>query len=204
MQEPQTTSPSGIDPRNPFDNPTENRDYNLDYSDILPPITAPGYELPVLPAKLERANIRRFYNLGGGILLLHLVATNVIATILYTIFPLVLSGVDRHLNGTLPDNYDSIVSSYISNSSLSMALNTFVFLLGNTGLFLLGCRWAKIPIGSLFQTKKLTVPTMLRYMGLGLFLQLASALLATFVDDLLVKGGYGTYTPDFSLSGSKL
>ncbi len=204
MQEPQTTSPSGIDPRNPFDNPTENRDYNLDYSDILPPITAPGYELPVLPAKLERANIRRFYNLGGGILLLHLVATNVIATILYTIFPLVLSGVDRHLNGSLPDNYDSIVSSYISNSSLSMALNAFVFLLGNTGLFLLGCRWAKIPIGSLFQTKKLTVPTMLRYMGLGLFLQLASALLATFVDDLLVKGGYGTYTPDFSLSGSKL
>ena len=185
MQEPQTTSPSGIDPRNPFDNPTENRDYNLDYSDILPPITAPGYELPVLPAKLERANIRRFYNLGGGILLLHLVATNVIATILYTIFPLVLSGVDRHLNGSLP-------------------LNAFVFLLGNTGLFLLGCRWAKIPIGSLFQTKKLTVPTMLRYMGLGLFLQLASALLATFVDDLLVKGGYGTYTPDFSLSGSKL
>ncbi len=109
--------PFRLDPRNPFDNPTENRDYNLDYSDILPPITAPGYELPVLPAKLERANIRRFYNLGGGILLLHLVATNVIATILYTIFPLVLSGVDRHLNGTLPDNYDSIVSSYISNSS---------------------------------------------------------------------------------------
>ena len=140
----------------------------------------------MLPAKLERANIRRFYNLGGGILLLHLVATNVIATILYTIFPLVLSGVDRHLNGTLPDNYDSIVSSYISNSSLSMALNAFVFLLGNTGLFLLGCRWANIPMGSLFQTKKLTVPTMLRYMGLGLFLQLASALLATFVDDLLV------------------
>ena len=204
MQKPHTTTPSWIDSRNPFDNPSENRDYNLDYSDILPPITAPGYELPVLPAKLERANIRRFYNLGGGILLLHLVATNVIATILYTIFPLVLSGVDRHLNGTLPDNYDSIVSSYISNSSLSMALNTFVFLLGNTGLFLLGCRWAKIPIGSLVQTKKLTVPTMLRYMGLGLFLQLASALLATFVDDLLVKGGYGTYTPDFSLSGSKL
>ena len=41
MQEPQTTSPSGIDPRNPFDNPTENRDYNLDYSDILPPHHSP-------------------------------------------------------------------------------------------------------------------------------------------------------------------
>ncbi|MDY4964395.1 MAG: type II CAAX endopeptidase family protein [Ruminococcus callidus] len=204
MQEQQTETAGTIDPRNPFDNPTENRDYNLDYSDILPPVTAPGYTMPVLPAKLEQHNIRRFYNLGGGMLLLHLVATNIIATVLYAVFPLVLSVADRRSAGALPDNYDTIVSNYISNSSLSMALNAFVFLLCNTGIFLLGCKWAKIPVGSLFQTKKLTVPTMLRYMGLGLFLQMVSALLATFVDDLLVKGGYGTYTPDFSLSGSKL
>ena len=117
MQEQQTETAGTIDPRNPFDNPTENRDYNLDYSDILPPVTAPGYTMPVLPAKLEQHNIRRFYNLGGGMLLLHLVATNIIATVLYAVFPLVLSVADSRSAGALPDNYDTIVSNYISNSS---------------------------------------------------------------------------------------
>ena len=52
MQEPQTTTPSGIDPRNPFDNPTENRDYNLDYSDILP-LSFSGSKLKIVTQKIS-------------------------------------------------------------------------------------------------------------------------------------------------------
>ncbi len=193
-----------IDPRNAFNNPTENRDYNRDYTEIVPQIALPGCQLPVLPSDEEKKNIRKQYNIAGGGLLLHCVMTNALATILYLVIALVLRMTDQNA-GPLPGNYDALQSQYLSDSSITMALNLGLFLFCNMLVFFIGCRWSKIKVASLFQTKNLKAPTLLRYMLLGLFIQFVSAVLASYAEDvayyLLDKP---LYSPDFSTNDNLL
>ena len=50
---------------NPFENPTEYRHYNSDYSEIMPEIDEAFAEIPLNPQYRERRRLRRLYNITG-------------------------------------------------------------------------------------------------------------------------------------------
>lgn len=191
-----------IDRFNPFDNPTENRDYNSDYRTIVPQISIVGCEIPDIPSQIEKKRIRYFYNMSGLMIIVHLVSSFLLAVILSTLSQGAIYAVDRSVRRILPTNYDSIVLDYISNSSIMMGINLLVYLTVNLFVFFLGCKLAKIPVNTMFQTKDLRKLTMLRYMGIGLFLQMSSAVVINIINFIFEQFGVTATTPDFEFDGN--
>ncbi|MGN0621182.1 MAG: lysostaphin resistance A-like protein [Porcipelethomonas sp.] len=159
-----------INPKNPFCNPTENENYNKEYTDIVPQLTIPGCRIPLEPSKAEKKRIRKHFNIAGSVILIHFAATNILAFVLILILRLVLSG-------KLPDADNATLSAYINNSSAYMGATLLIFLFCNLAAFFFGCKAEKIKFSSLFQTEKLTVPAILQYISIGFMLQYASALM---------------------------
>lgn len=188
-----------INPRNPFDNDTEFQEYNQDYGDIVPQIRIPGCSIPVRPNQRERQRIRHYYNIAGTSMLLHLGVTNLLAII----FMLLYSGLQRLLDtqaagGTLPENYDQLLDVFFQTSSANTAMNLMIYLICNVGIALFGCRWARIQIPSLFQTKGLSIGRVLMYMCIAIGLQTACGYLSVFITDFLSQAGITAYEADFS------
>jgi len=181
----------------PFDNPTECHDYNTDYSDIVPQIVLPEYTPPVIPTAEETKKIRKSYNIAGGGLLLHLVATQMLATLAYLIVSLLLGFFDGR-RGELPGNYAQLQEQYINDSSIMMAIQLIILTIANPLIALIGCKMAHIKPQTLFRPLKISVGSMLRYIGVGLFLQTVAAMLAMLAEQLCTGIGIEPYEADFS------
>lgn len=186
-----------IDRFNPFSNQTENRDYNSDYRTIVPQISMQNCEIPDAPSAAEKKRIRHFYNISGLMIISHFVLSFLLAIILSIVFQFSIYAVDGALNRTMPLDYDDIVSEYLSSSSIMMGMNLIVYLIANLFVFFLGCKISKIKISSLFQTEDLTKQSMLRYIGLGLFLQMTSAVIIGIVTTIIEQFGGTATSPDF-------
>lgn len=191
-----------IDRFDPFNNPTENREFNSDYRTIVPQVSIDGCKIPDFPSAMEKKRIRHFYNMSGLMIIIHTVLSVLLAIILSTAFQLSLYAVDENLYKVLPFNYDSIVTDYLSSSSIMMGVNLLAYLISNLFVFFLGCKICKIPINSMFQTKDLSKPTMLRYMGIGLFLQMTSAIIIGIITTIIEQFGGTASTPDFEFRGN--
>lgn len=186
-----------IDPQNPFENPTETPAYNSDYREVVPQIAIPNCEIPLVPSDTEKRSIRRYYNLAGGGLLLLILFSNLIATVLYLVVPLLLKAKDS-TTGSLPANYQDIVNQYMTDSSINSAMNLIIFLCSNVAVFLIGCKLTHIKIPSLFQTTRLKLSSLLRYVVLGWFIQLIAVYIAAFLEQAATGFGIYPYEPDFS------
>lgn len=188
-----------IDPLDPFANETEYHYYNQDYGDIVPQIRIPGCRIPLKPDIREVRGIRRYYNIAGTGLLLHLILTNVLAVFFIALYYAMQTAFDMSAaGGELPANYETLLEEFFTASSSNTAMNILIFMLCNVGIALIGCKWAKIPIPSLFRTRDLRAGRILMYMCIGIGLQLLCGKAATFVADFMAEAGITVYEPDFS------
>lgn len=188
-----------IDPQNPFENETEFRDYNQNYADIVPQIQIPGCRIPLKPNSRERRQIRKYYSITGLCLTGHMLLSNLLAILITALFCGIQTLLDRSAcGGELPANYDMLLDEYFWSSSSATALNVIVFLVCNAGFAILGCKWAKIPIPTLFRTKGLTPGRVVIYICIAIGLQAACGYLAGLITELLSQAGVTAYDPDLS------
>ncbi len=188
-----------IDPLDPFANETEYHYYNQDYGDIVPQIRIPGCRIPLKPDIREVRGIRRYYNIAGTGLLLHLILSNVLAIFFIALYYAMQTAFDMSAaGGELPANYETLLEEFFTASSSNTAMNILIFMLCNVGIALMACKWAKIPIPSLFRRRDLRAGRILMYMCIGIGLQLLCGKAATFVADFMAEAGITVYEPDFS------
>ncbi|HAJ96850.1 MAG TPA: hypothetical protein DCO72_03850 [Ruminococcus sp.] len=190
-----------IDPKNPFHNETEFRNYNSDYGEIVPQIRIPTCKIPLRPNHKESRRIRRYYNIAGGFMLGHFIFSWLLTFILVQVFYLILGAVDSYANGgTLPENYSQIAQNYMNDSSLGIGLNLFCYGLANVLVSWLGCRATKVPIPNLFKTENLTAGKMFSYVCITFFLHLLSENVIVKVMALFDNAGIDVNTADMDMS----
>lgn len=173
----------------PFRNPTEFRWYRDDYSEILPWITMPEFTVPFEPAKVEKAAIRHYYNIGGFILLMQFLASNAFVIGLIYLIKYILGAVN-------PGASAGAISHYISSSSIFPAINMITFLTANVGFAFIGLKWAKIKPSSMIKTKDLRFGDILKYCLSGLFLLIVSAYISSGIEDIFSQYGFTTDVAD--------
>lgn len=146
-----TSTRSGINPKNPFNNFTENEDYNCDYRDIEPEIDIPSCVLPYEPSRLEKQRIRRYCNLTGGILLLHLIMSNTLILGLLTLVQHIVMKLEGIDYSEATYQYIAGLETFMSESSISIGLNMLVLLLCSTLAFVIGSSLTRVKISSYFE-----------------------------------------------------
>lgn len=173
------------DVRDPFDNPTEYHEYNDDYSKILPWIKMPEYEIPLEPARVERRGIKRFYNIGGWIVIIQYALANILGFVLIALIRAILV----HKN---PDTDVYLISSFMRGSSIIASLNMLIYLISNVGSAFLGMKLAKINPSQIIKTKGFSFGKAVQYCMIGLSIWLCCVYLANGVEDIFNKYGFST------------
>ncbi|MBO4876725.1 MAG: CPBP family intramembrane metalloprotease [Ruminococcus sp.] len=148
------------DKYDPFGNPTDYKGFSGDYSRIDPRITEPGYKSPLSPDYEERDNLKKWYGLGGGCLLLRFVMTEVFIFILmWVIYTLI-----RHRS---PDMSPNDVRSYMAGTSIMAGINTIVFIIANIITAVFGLKKAGIRFTSLIRTNDIGASSTMQYCLIG-------------------------------------
>lgn len=108
-----------LDPKNPFENPMENREYRMDYRRVLPQILLPGFQVPFAPEREERRAIRKCLNIAGlGILLSDLISQLLAFGLMFLVTWVLQMRYHMEWN---------TASDYLSNSSILIAINGLIF-----------------------------------------------------------------------------
>ena len=170
-----------IDPYDPFDNPTENHEYNGNYTEIVPQIEIEGCKIPYKPSNEEKKRIKHFYNIAGGGILLHFLLTIILASSLSFIALMIimsLKGVSfsEYLSGGA--NY---IYQYIKNSSIEPSINLLSYLLSNLLVFFVGIKISGVKFSSLFKTTDLTIKKVIQYTLIGIFLQFGTGIIVNLI-----------------------
>lgn len=181
------------DCEDPFKNPTEYRGYSGDYSEILPEINEPGFEIPLEPDYREKKRIKRFYAIGGGCAFIRFAAADWIASLLIILISHILIRINPDADGT------SIIT-YMKGSAIFASVNMLVYLLANVLTALAGLRLAKIKVGELVKTRNYSPWSALHHCLIAIFLLLASILASDFIEDIFSH--YGTTTNVLNLEGT--
>lgn len=192
-----------IDPFDPFRNPTQETDYTPDYTEIVPQIRIPGCRLPLSPSKREKTAIRRYFTLAGLLAFFDFAFAALIANVLFMAAIFLLRLIDAHvLEGELPGNYMQIAQQYLSDSSVEMASNLLGFFISNVTVFFLGCKLTRIRPMSFFQDRDITLPSVLRYCVLGLFIQFGAGYGVDYIGSLLREDNPLFSAPDMTMGDS--
>ena len=195
----QTAGEVTIDPHDPFGNETEFAYYNGDYGEIVPQIRIPGCRIPLKPNSRGKSRIRRYENIVGGFLAGHFLLSNVIAAVLIGIFYGLTGIVDSaSADGTLPVNYEELLSDYLSNSSSMIAINILAFGILNVLVACIGCKVTKIPVPNLFQTRNFSAGKAFSYITIALFIQTAMGYVAAGLTALMEGVGITLYEADLT------
>ncbi len=190
-----------IDPKNPFNNETEFRDYNSDYGEIVPQIRIPTCKIPLRPNYKEARRIKRYYNIVGGFMLAHFLFSQVLSFILVQIFYIILSAVDSYASGgALPANYTDIAQNYLNNSSVGVGLNLVCYGIANVLVAVLGCKALKVPIPNLFKTENLTAGKQFSYVCITIFLHFLTQEVVYYVMQLFDSAGIDVDTLSSEMS----
>lgn len=202
-----TTRTKPIDPFNPFDNPTENRDYNMDYSEIVPQIALDGCQIPNIPSDAEKKKIRRFYNIAGGGIACHFLLSVMLSNALSLIIMLIimLSG-NMSLSDFLGSSANDILQ-YMNTSSISPAITLLTYLTANLTVFFFGLKFINVKPKQLFKTQNLTLLKIIQYVLIAFCLQYLAGLLINAVQLLMENNDiYGTaqslttyYSPKYAV-----
>ncbi|MCQ2434783.1 MAG: CPBP family intramembrane metalloprotease [Oscillospiraceae bacterium] len=192
-----------IDPHNPFQNPTEEHDYTPDYTEIVPQIAIEGCRIPLIPSPKEKAKIRSAYTLAGVPGAMDFVLAAIFSALLYFAAASALRHFDLQiLDGALPQNYKSIMRAYLGDSSISMGITLLSFLTANIITFFVGSRISHIRVKDYFQDKDLRTGSLLRYIAIGLWLQLLLGFAAQLLSKFFANSGFTLSSPDFSAGDS--
>ncbi|MBQ8435920.1 MAG: CPBP family intramembrane metalloprotease [Oscillospiraceae bacterium] len=166
------TESKGIpNPHNPFDNFTENSEYNESYTDIVPEIQLEGYRLPDIPSKSESSRIKHFYNSAGIGIIIHFALSFIIANMLNFIAAAVIMLLNDVTFSEFMNDKGAVIQQYIDTSSISPAITLLSYLTANLAAFLIGLKMAGIKLNSLFKTSELTFFKVIQYCLIAIFLQ---------------------------------
>ncbi len=185
------------DLRDPFRNPTEFRWYRDDYSEILPWATMPEFTVPFEPAKVEKSAIRRFYNIGGFIMLIQFFASSVFAYLLMFVIKLILAKAN-------PSAEDGALSHYMQSGSILAAINLITYMGANIGFGFLALKWAKIKPSFMFKTRDYHFYDAVQHCLAGIFIWYTSAVIAGGIDDIFGKYGFSTDVLDMDMGKTGL
>lgn len=168
------------DPKNPFDNPTDYRDFNSDYTDIQPLIKQPGYRLPLEPDRHERKKLKRFLSVGG------------LCLILWFVFFLGLSLIFNKLAGELltafnPNVSAQVLNGYARGTSILASITIVTIPFCNIFTSLVGIKMTGIDVNSLFRTRGFSFGKAVQYCIIGVFIWLISMYSYAIVDDILAR-----------------
>lgn len=203
MPYPDDSDISPVDLRNPFRNPTEEPDYSPDYRDIAPELDVPGSSLPLFPPPSEKSRIRRFFHLTFLTLIFGFVVTLSIHIGLRLLISVILRQVDLRKLGALPQNYSMIAEQYMNDSAIHNAITLISFLCGNLTAFYVGCRLTQVKSRELFQLRDLTFLRTVKYILIGLWMQMLAGLLTHWLLPFLQRAGLQITEPQLSLEGSR-
>ncbi len=185
--------------KNPFENEMENPDYRTDYRHIVPQVLLPDYQLPLLPEKRERQNIRRCFNVAGLCAIIIAILPNFLY-ILGELFLFSCLGVDAFVG----DDFQIFVNSqdaidYFRASSLSAGLNLVVAVACNTLIAMIGLYVMQMKPRELFQAKvPIPARTILSYICVGLCIQFLVSIFYTILSSLFAQADITFATSDFS------
>lgn len=169
---------------NPFENDTENRNYNSDYRKIVPQISAKGCELPEKPSKMEKRNIRRVYNLTSLIVLIHFGLMSILKLIFSTLFKSISINIVGLEN----------LENFLNNSSINLGISAIVYTITNILTFLIGCKILGIDIRNVFNKPKVKTSQMLKHItttwglqgsSITIIMIVALIFFSIFSDDLM-------------------
>lgn len=183
-----------IDPYDPFGNPTENHEYNSNYTEIVPQIEIEGCKIPYKPSCEEKKRIKHFYNIAGGGLFFHFLLTLVLASTFSFIVLMVIMNIkgvsfSEYLSGGAGDIYN-----YIKNSSIEPSINLLSYLLSNLLVFFIGIKISGIKFNSLFQTTDLTVKKVFQYIVIGVFLQFGTGIIVNLIQIFMQEADIAGYS----------
>lgn len=177
------------DKMNPFDNPTEYKEFSGDYSDIMPELDAPDCKIPLNPELTERRKIKRFYSVGGWCILGQFFISNLLSYLLIYILRIIISSMNAGAD-------TETILTYMESSSIFAAMNMLVFLIANTGFAFLGMKMAHIQKSQLVRTRNFSFGKAVQYCLIAFFLWELSAIVASGIDDIFVQYGYTTDVMD--------
>lgn len=188
-------NPNKPDEYNAFDNPTENRDYNESYKDIVPQIELDGCRIPHIPSDAEKKRIRRFYNIAGSGIAFHFLFSLILSGALQTIIMLVIMFVNNISFSEFTTETSADIMRYIQTSSIMPAITIITYLIANMTVFFAGIKFAGIKFGSLFKTTELTVFKTLQYILIAIFMHYAVGVIINLLQMLAADGNVmGTST----------
>lgn len=168
------------DKKNPFDNPTDYKNYSGDYSKIQPRLGEAGYKIPVEIDNVEFRNLRRQYSIGGWCMIFQFVAAIIMSVFLSM-------GIESVI--TIIHGNDTGVHDYMYGSSILVGVNMLVFLFCNVMVAKIGMNWAGIKTTSLIKTRDFSFGTGLQYCIIALLLWLCSAYAGGLAEIILNKFG---------------
>ena len=174
---------SAINPYDPFNNPTDYPDFSGDYREILPQASQPGCQIPLSPGRSERIRLRKYYSIGGTLMLVHLAVSMLLGLGLLALIMLFLQLKN-------PEASYGSLSEYAKRSSLTVAVNTIAYLAANVGVVIIGLKWAKIDGSSLIRTRDFSFARSVQYCLAAIFIQHAAAILCSGISDIFEKYGY--------------
>ena len=174
---------------NPFGNSTEFQDYSPDYRSIVPQTAMKNCELPETPATAEKRKIKHYYNMTGLFMTGQILIVNILAFIISMAVSATIAAIDG--SAALNDGYYDIIMQKFSNSSINMALNGICYMTANILVFMIGCKATGIDRSSFFKTRDIDAKTMMRYVVIAIFLQMASAMLSNAVVSPLLDNIFG-------------
>jgi membrane protease YdiL (CAAX protease family) len=180
-----------IDVHNPFDNDTENIDYNSDYSGVYSDILNSPI-IPITPFSEEKKSIKKSFNSVGAFLLIHFFSSSILYyfLLLFAFFILVF------INPTQFGDLDLIINS----NTFDIAANLISFLIINILITAIGCTYTKISFDSLFENKELKLSVTFKYIALGMFFYAISNVTISLISYLLTRVNLEPTSPDFSVS----
>ena len=181
--EPEMSEETAAKLKDPFGNPTEYHEFRDDYSKILPWIKMSDYKVPLNPARAERSMLSRMYSIGGICMLLHFLTSQVVITIVMLIVQKIIS--------LISGNYDdTMISDYMTQSSILSAMNMMTFVTANSLFAMLGLKWSKTSHPSLFKTRHFNARYAVQYCIIGLSLWYITTLISTGIEEIFQQFGH--------------
>ncbi len=162
----------------PFDNPTDYKDYCGDYSEIQSRLGEVGYKIPVEINNVEFKNLKRQYSIGGWCMIFQFVVSVVLSLFLTKGIEFLIGSIHGEEAGV----YD-----YMYGSSILVAVNMIIFLICNVSFTFIGLKWAGFKGNSMIKTRDFSFGKGLQYCIIAISLWLISVYAGTFVETILNK-----------------
>lgn len=184
-------------PNNPFDNPTDYKDYCGEYNSIQPRIGEAGYKIPVEIDKTEYKKLKRQYSIGSWFVLLHF-------TLAYVITFVLLGGIQILIGLISGNNESDSVYKFMYGSSVLLSVNMICFLIANILCAFLGLKLTGYKKSSLIKTRNFNFGKGVQYCLIALFIWTVSVYLGNFIEIIANNCGFSCFVNQDGLGESPL